>query len=208
MSSHLSRTLPLFPLPPGCVTLFILFPHGKDRRCPYTEDQYQVTQACKTWQTACFLALILFTFLALLLCRHFESTHVSWLFILFLPLYFVLVFCKVSYPHCVVCCIKFLQRSIRGSFNTKRLGMTDDNAISTSRNWSSPWGKPLNETYQEFSRLQHCPEKAIGDSLVPLATLGESLLILPPPSLPCSSSQVDGTFGNWALVFLIVSLSL
>lgn len=60
MSSQLSRALPLFPLPPGCVTLFILFPHGKNRRCPCTEDQYQVTQACGTWQTACFLALRFF----------------------------------------------------------------------------------------------------------------------------------------------------
>lgn len=54
LSSQLSRALPLFPLPPGCVTLSILFLHGKDRRCPGTEDQYQVTQACTTWQTACF----------------------------------------------------------------------------------------------------------------------------------------------------------
>lgn len=54
MSSQLSRALPLFPLPPGCVTLSILFLQGKDRWCPGTEDQYQVTQACTTWQTACF----------------------------------------------------------------------------------------------------------------------------------------------------------
>lgn len=93
--------------------------------------------------------------------------------------------CKVSCPHFVVCCIKFFQRSIRGSCNTKRLGITDDNAILTFRNWSSPWGKPLNETYQELSRLQHYPERALGDSLVPLATLGESslpsCLLLPLP---------------------------
>lgn len=50
----LGPSLPLFPLPPGCVTLSILFLHGKDRQCPGTEDQYQVTQACTTWQTACF----------------------------------------------------------------------------------------------------------------------------------------------------------
>lgn len=109
---------------------------------------------------------------------------------------FCACFCKVSCPYCVVCCIKFLQWSIRGSFNTKRLGMTDGNAISTSRNWSSPWETPLNETCQQFRRWQNCPEKTLGDSLVPFATLGESLHILPPPSLPCSSSQVDGTFVN------------
>lgn len=81
VSSQLSRALPLFPLPPGCVTLFILFPYGKTRRCPCTEDQYQVTQACGTWQTACFLALSLFFPFEpfLLLCRCFKSTRASWL---------------------------------------------------------------------------------------------------------------------------------
>lgn len=147
MSSQLSRALPLFPLPPGCVTLFILFPYGKNRRCPCTEDQYQVTQACGTWQTACFLALSFF----FLLSPSFSCVDVLKVLVLLdfysFPFFIVCAyFCKVSCSHCVICCIKCLQRSIRGSFNTKRLGMTDDNAIFNLQELVISLGKPLNGT--------------------------------------------------------------
>lgn len=106
--------------------------------------------------------------------------------------------CKASCPRCVIGCFKFPQRSIRGTFFTKRLGMTmifETLGIGRLLEETLEWYLP--GTQQIVTLSGKCIRQL-------LLLLWENLFpLLPPPSLPCSSSQVDGTFRNRTLVFCL-----
>lgn len=128
-----------------------------------------------------------------------ESTQASLILFFFPSFLFCASVLKAECPHCAICCIKFLQRSIWGHSPSsgegvgfkphhlflKRLEETNDNDIQTTKNWSSPWGNPCMGFARSSLDCDVCPEETLDISLAPLATLGESLPLLPflPPPL-------------------------
>lgn len=91
LSSQMPRALPLSPLPPCCVTLFLLYPHDNGT-CPDTEDKCQLTQACGTWQMTCCFVSLCFPF-GPLLCVELLKALMPFGFYSFL---YVLCFCFES----------------------------------------------------------------------------------------------------------------